>query len=119
MVPTRECPPFGGLGTAGKDGSMSMEKEDLPIHFRLYEKRGEATDTLVRIIRNMSAQFGVEDKVKLKSIQTNPENDSENILRYSLTVEPTNRREGENAVKFMTNIFEKLFDNFPAYDDPS
>ena len=98
---------------------MSMEKEDLPIYFRLYEKRDEATDAVVRIIRNMAAQYSVEDKVQLKSILPNPENDSENILRYVLTFEPTNRREGENGAKFMSSIFEKLFDNFPAYDDPS
>lgn len=97
---------------------MNMERTELPIFIRLIEKKGDPTDKLVNIIWNMIEQHDVVDIVKLENIIPNPVNAQENHVYYSVTYEISNKREGELALTFLMHVFQRLFNNYPAYVEP-
>jgi len=97
---------------------MTTEQANLPIYIRLIEKKGVATDKLVEMIRNMSQQFTVEAIVALQSIEQNPNNSLENVLIYCVTPDVNDPSQSQQLLSFLKQIWEKLFDNYPAYTEP-
>lgn len=98
---------------------MTTEPINLPIFIRLIEKKGQATDKLVETLRNMSQEFNVIENVKLNSINFNPTDSSENILIYSIDNELSDKEASKRMLNFLKQIWEKLFDNYPAYTEPN
>jgi hypothetical protein len=97
---------------------MTTEQINLPIYIKLIEKKGPPTDKLVETLRNMSQEFSVNKLIQLISIEDNPTNPQENVLIYSVTPDSSNKEQAQQILSFLKRVWEKLFDNYPAYTEP-
>lgn len=99
---------------------MNSENDTFPIFLQLIEQRGDKTEALIIEIKKLSERFNIYDDVILSSIIQSNTSATENALIYQVNTSPTiNSHKSGDIIDFLESIFQKMFDKYPSYVEPT
>jgi hypothetical protein len=99
---------------------MTPESNIFPIYIKLVEQRGNKTELLMEEIKNLSIRFDISEDVKFVRLLPSTSNSNENSIVYLINTNPISHSpKAMRTISFLSYIFEKMFDKYPAYTEPS
>lgn len=98
---------------------MSTDTPNFEIYFSLIEKRGEKTDQLIKEIVRVTKELDVYEHVTFAgTLSATNASSSDNKLVYCIEVPTISSAKGAAIIAFLSYVFEKMFDKFPAFTEP-
>lgn len=98
---------------------MSTDTQNFEIYFSLIEKRGEKTDQLINEMIRITKELDVYDQVTFAgTLSASSAGPNDNKLVYCIEIPTVSSVKGAAIISFLSYVFEKMFDKFPAFTEP-